>query len=134
MRCNFIEVTHRHGCSPVNLLHFFRAPFLKVGLSRSKKKLIYFNDSPSKMMKNTFFFILKVLFVLKIFTFLSRLFGMQKTNGLIRKIKLISKLMTSQHGQQKTTIRILLNISQIKGNHTMKFGQLIEHPKRNLFL
>ena len=26
---NFIEITLRHGCSPVNLLHNFRAPFLK---------------------------------------------------------------------------------------------------------
>ena len=24
---NFIEITLRHGCSPVNLLHFFRTPF-----------------------------------------------------------------------------------------------------------
>ena len=27
----------------------------------------------------------------------------------------------------------MLNISQIKSNQTMKFGQLIEHPKRNIF-
>ena len=27
--CNFIEITLRHGCSPVSLLHFFRMPFLK---------------------------------------------------------------------------------------------------------
>ena len=27
--CNFIEITLRHGCSPVNLLHIFRAPFPK---------------------------------------------------------------------------------------------------------
>ena len=27
--CNFIEVALRHGCSPVNLLHIFRTPFLK---------------------------------------------------------------------------------------------------------
>ena len=27
--CNFIEITFRHGCSPVNLLHIFRTPFLK---------------------------------------------------------------------------------------------------------
>ena len=33
--------------------------------------IICFNDSPSKMMKNAFYFILKVLFVLKIFKFLS---------------------------------------------------------------
>ena len=27
--CNFIAITLRRGCSPVNLLHIFRAPFLK---------------------------------------------------------------------------------------------------------
>ena len=26
---NFIEITFRHGCSPLNLLHNFRTPFLK---------------------------------------------------------------------------------------------------------
>ena len=41
-------------------------------LSPSKKKfIICFNDSPSKMMKNAFYFILKALFVLQIFKFLS---------------------------------------------------------------
>ena len=25
--CNFIEITLRRGCSPVNLLHIFRTPF-----------------------------------------------------------------------------------------------------------
>ena len=27
--CNFIEITFRHGCSPVNLLHIFRTSFPK---------------------------------------------------------------------------------------------------------
>ena len=27
--CNFIEITLRHGCSPVNLLQIFRTPFRK---------------------------------------------------------------------------------------------------------
>ena len=27
--CNFIKIKFRHGCSPVNLLHIFRAPFPK---------------------------------------------------------------------------------------------------------
>ena len=27
--CNFIEITLRHGCCTVNLLHKFRTPFLK---------------------------------------------------------------------------------------------------------
>ena len=45
---------------------------VKVGLSPSKKKIIIcFNDSPSKVMKNAFYFILKTLFVHKIFKFLS---------------------------------------------------------------
>ena len=47
----------------------------KVGLSPSKKNFIWFNDIPSKMMKNTFYIILKALFVLKIFILLSWLFG-----------------------------------------------------------
>ena len=56
---------------------------IKVGLSPSKK--ICFNDSPSKMMKNAFYFILKALFVLKIFRFLSWPFGhVGKTTWLER--------------------------------------------------
>ena len=46
-----------------------------VGLSPSKNVIIWFNDSPSKMVKNAFCFNLKALFVLKIFRFLSWLFG-----------------------------------------------------------
>ena len=48
------------------------------------------NESRLKMMKNAFYFTLKTLLVLKILKFLSRVFGHVK-NGLIRKIKLISK-------------------------------------------
>ena len=49
---------------------------LKVGLSPSKKAcVIYLTESFLKMMKNAFYFILKALFILKLFTFLSRLFG-----------------------------------------------------------
>ena len=42
--------------------------------------------------------------------------------------------MTSQPGLQTIPIHILPNISQSKGNQTMKFGQLIEHNKINIFL
>ena len=42
--------------------------------------------------------------------------------------------MTSQSGLQTVWIHILPNISQSKGNQTMKFGQLIEHNTRNIFL
>ena len=42
--------------------------------------------------------------------------------------------MTSQPGLQTIATHILPNISQSKGNKTMKFGQLIEYIKRNIFL
>ena len=42
--------------------------------------------------------------------------------------------MTSQDGQQITIIHILPNILRGKGNHTMKFGQLIEYNMKNIFL
>ena len=48
----------------------------KVGLSSSKKScVIYFNESPLKIMRNTFYFISKALIVLNIFKFLSWIFG-----------------------------------------------------------
>ena len=49
---------------------------LTVELWPSKRNcVIYFSKSSLKMMKNTFYFILKAPFVPKIFKFLSRLFG-----------------------------------------------------------
>ena len=89
-------------------------------------------ESPIKMMKNAFHFILNAIFVLKIFKFLSH-FG-EVGKSLIRKIRLTSKFMMSQPGLQTIAIHILPNISQSKGNQTMKFGQLIEYNKRNIFL
>ena len=41
-------------------------------------------------------------------------------NGLIRKIKLISKFVTSQPGSQTIAIHILMNISRIKRNQAMR--------------
>ena len=43
--CNFIEITLRHGCSPVNLLHIFRTTFLK---NTSGRLLLYAGDTPLK--------------------------------------------------------------------------------------
>ena len=41
--------------------------------------------------------------------------------------------MASQPGLQTIPIHILPNISQIKDNQTIKFGQVIEHDKTNIF-
>ena len=56
-----------------------------------------------------------------------------RKNGLIRKIGLTSKFMTSQPGWQAIAIHILPNISRSKGNQAMKLGQLTECTKRNIF-
>ena len=48
------------------------------------------------MMNNGFHVILKTLLVLKIFNILLWLFDNVKKPGLIRKVRLFSKLMTSQ--------------------------------------
>ena len=42
--------------------------------------------------------------------------------------------MTFQPGKQTIWIHILPNISKSKDNQTMKFGQLIEHIIRNIFI
>ena len=42
--------------------------------------------------------------------------------------------MTSEPGEQAITIHLLVSISQSKGNQTVKFGQLIDYNKLNIFL
>ena len=54
-------------------------------------------------------------------------------NGLIRKIRLISKFMRSQPGSQTVSIHILTNIWSRKFNQAMKFVQLIQYNLRNIF-
>ena len=49
-------------------------------------------------------------------------------NSLIRKLRLISRFMTTTTKKQIITIHKLPKISS-KGNHTIKFGLLIEHEK-----
>ena len=88
-------------------------------------------ESLLEMMKNAFYFILKVLFVLKIFNFFFfTIFWSCRKKGLI---KLISKFTTSQPGLQTTEMHIFPNISQSKDNQTIKIGQLIEYITRDTF-
>ena len=54
-------------------------------------------------------------------------------NRLIRKIRLISKFITSSPEEKKTiALHTLPNISRSKGNQTTKFGQLVELNIRNI--
>ena len=59
-------------------------------------------------------------------------FWLCRKSGLIRKIRLTSKFMTSQPGLQTIAIHIWPKISQSKGNQTMKSGQSIEYKKKNI--
>ena len=78
-------------------------------------------------MKSAFYITLASLFVLKILNFCLNFSIIQK-NDLIRKIKLISKLMTLQPGKQ--TIAMLKKQRQ----SDMKFDELIQHSMRKCFL
>ena len=61
----------------------------------SSLKQFLATERPLKMIKNSFYFTLKALFFSKYLNFDLKLLVLLR-NGLIRKIKVISKLMTSQ--------------------------------------
>ena len=42
--------------------------------------------------------------------------------------------MTSETGQQVITVHMFPSISRSKGNQIMKFGQLMKHNVRNIFV
>ena len=110
--------------------HFKRGSYLpKIVLFASMP----FLQSLFKNEENVFYFILKALFVLKVFKFFLDLLVMQK-NVLIRKIRLISRFAASQPGKQTMTIHILSNISRCKDNQIIKFGHLIDCNMRNTLL
>ena len=48
--CNFIEIILRHGCSPVNLLHIFRTPFLKNTSEWLLLKVNSFQPQPQSLL------------------------------------------------------------------------------------
>ena len=85
----WLQVFVQENTVPLKILNHCKRPPEINTLSRTltiqKEKNISFNDSPSKLMKNSFYFIIKVLFVLKIFKFLSWFFGhAEKTAWLER--------------------------------------------------
>ena len=90
-------------------------------------------ESPFKMMKNAFYFTLKVLFVLKIFRFFVLTFG-HVEKQLDQKDKVNFKICDVTNLKQTIAIHVLPNISRSKSNQTMIFGQLIEYKMRNIFL
>ena len=78
-------------------------------------------------MKNDFYFILKTLFV-------AWRFGQVGKWLDIRKLSVISNIMTPHTGKQLIIIHILPNISRSKDNQAIKFSHLIAYKVRNIFL
>ena len=109
-------------------------PRFKGTLSGMRKFLA--TETNLKMMNKAFYFTSKALFALMLSRCLSFWleFLVMEQNGLIRKIMFISNFIASQPGQQTIVVPILLNISRSKGNHRMKFNQLIGCNMRNIFL
>ena len=90
-------------------------------------------ESPSKMMKNAFYFTIKAHSVLKMFKFLFWLFGLVEKR-LDLKDKVNFKIYGIRALLTNTCIQTFPNISRSKDNQTMKFGQLLEYNIRNIFL
>ena len=84
-------------------------------------------------MKTAFCFTIKALLVLKQFTFSFCLFG-HAEKWFDKKAMVNIKIYDITTREQVITIHILPTISISEGNQTMKFGQLIEHNMRNIFL
>ena len=83
-------------------------------------------------MTSAFYFILKVLSYLRYLHFSPNFLVMQE-NGLIRKLKFVSKLMTSNIGKQMITIHIFPNISRSKDSQEMKLVRLIHFNVDSFF-
>ena len=76
----------------------------------------------------------ELFFFLKIFKIFVLTFSVTYQKCLIKKMRLISKFMTSNPGEQAIALHILPNISRNKGNQTMKLSQLLEHNMITNFL
>ena len=82
--------------------------------------IICFNESPSNIMKNAFYFILKLFLFSRYFSFCLDFLEMQRKR-LDQKYKINFKIYD---------VYKMLNISRIIGNQTIKYGHLVEYPKR----
>ena len=113
-------------------LGYFRIIF-KVGHSPSKKNyFISFSGSSLIMMKTSFISCLK-LFLLSIYIKFCLDFLVIQKKQLDQKDKVNSKVYNITTWFTNNYNTLLSNISQSKGSQPMKFGQLIEYKKKNIF-
>ena len=85
-------------------------------------------------MKSDFYFTLQKLFSFSRYLNFCLDFLVTYKNGLIRKLRLISKFMTSQPGKQTIAIHVLHNISRSRDYQRVKFGHFVEYNMTNTSL
>ena len=103
-------------------------------LAPSKKyDFIYFNESPIRMIKNSFYLCYRDLFIFELFTFLSRLFDYSE-KWLNVKVIVNFKFMMSQTGQQIIKIRIVPNISIGKKQSDNEIWSINAYNMSKIFL
>ena len=108
---------------------------LKSDSHLPSKNLCHFLDwKPFKNDGKCFLFHLKSSFCSQDIKVFVMTFWSCRKNSLIRKMRLTLKFMTLQPGLQTIAIHIIPSASQSKYSQTMKFGQLIDYNKRNIFL
>ena len=118
------------GCKIIRHFKFGLSPCLFVCF------FFCFSECPLKMMDDAFYFILKALFVLKIFKFFSWVLWSCRKTGWSEKLNKFQNLFISksQPVKQTVTINTLLDITKSKNNKTIKFGLLIEYNVTNIFM
>ena len=85
------------------------------------------------MLKNAFYFTSKALFFLKVFNFLSWLFG-RVAKQLDLRDKVNFKIYGVTAWLTNNCNTNIARISRSKGNQAIKFGQLTDYKMRNIFL
>ena len=109
-----IENFHGKSAQKISTKSYFQSFLLNNPKTASAYEIFLLkaqmvNENPLDIIKNAFHFTLKALFVLKIINFGLDFLVILK-NGLMRKVRLILKFMTSKRAKQAITIHILPNI------------------------
>ena len=86
-------------------------------------------ETSLKIMKNALYFMLKALFVLEIFSFLSWFLGYVE-KWFDKKAVVNFKIYDVSDGEQIIIIHILSNISRSKDKQTIKFGPVLQKSCR----
>ena len=94
--CNFIEITLRHGYSPVNLMHIFRSNFTEITLQHGYSPVNLRHIFRTSFCKNTSrWLLLKFRYMKNIYTILSTFWKFLLSSRCHRVA--ISKILSEMH-------------------------------------